>query len=109
MCVGGRYIYIGGRYRYTSSPYTHLSPTYINISSPTHIYKRRYLERGKRDRERERKRERTERGERREGERMQRHSCALISVLMIHSFYRAILLPSGRNSPRGCLLQCFEL
>ncbi len=69
-----------------------------------------------RERERERERERSEihkrarrERERREGERMQRHSCALISVLLIHSFYRAILLPSGWNSARGCLQQNFEL
>ena len=68
-----------------------------------------------RERESERERETSEidrereRGERREGERMQRPSCALISVLLVHSFYRAILLSSGGNPPRGCLLANFEL
>jgi len=40
---------------------------------------------------------------------MQKHSCALISVLLIHSFHRDILLPSGRNSPRGfCKISSFD-
>jgi len=66
----------------------------------------REREREKRDREREIEERRGE--ERRERESMHRHACALISVLLIHSFYRAILPPSGRNSPRG-LLRFFEL
>ena len=74
-----------------------------------HIYidteSEREREREKRDREKMRERER---GERRERERMERHSSALISVLLIQSFYLAILLPSGRNSPRGCFLQNFR-
>jgi hypothetical protein len=107
MCVGGRYIQ--GEDTHTYLPPTHIYLLHLYIFPYTHNQRER-----EREREREARyirelgeRERGERGER--GERMQRHSCALTSVLLIHSFHRAILLPSGWNSARGCLLQNFEL
>jgi hypothetical protein len=108
MCLGGRYIQ--GEDTHTYLPPTHIYLLHLYIFPYTH---------SQRERERERERERSEihkrarrereRRERREGERMQRHSCALISVLLVHSFYRAILLSSGGNPPRGGLLQNLEL